>query len=99
MEAVRPFMATHTLGKPKDWDEAISGECYDLAVRVDTGLWPLECTSAWRPTKQELEILLAGGVVEVSIVGGQPPMRCTAVPIAEQEMEGTNVVNFPEHKA
>ena len=62
--------ATHTFSAPKGWDESVSGPCADLDVRRTDDI----CESAWRPTAEELAALNAGGVVVLSIMGGQPPV-------------------------
>lgn len=62
---------TNVLGAPLGWDSATDGECLPLHVRVtDQG----DCQSAWRPTPDELAVLVAGGSVLLSVVGGQPPV-------------------------
>lgn len=68
--------ATHYLGAPKGWEPEKDGNCRHLAVRVDDNVWQ----SAWEPTPQELELLVAGGSIVLSVVGGQPPVMLTVEP-------------------
>lgn len=35
--------------------------------------------SRWEPTLEELEILKAGGSVQIAVLGSQPPIMITAV--------------------
>ncbi len=81
MIPLRIMGATQNLGAPKGWDKDADGSCRSLAVRHVDGVWQ----SAWEPTPQELELLAAGGVVVLSIVGGQPPVMLTVEPPAIQE--------------
>lgn len=62
--------ATATLGAPQQWDAERDGNCRSLPIRVVDGC----CQSAWEPTPEELLMLNAGGLVVLSIVGGQPPV-------------------------
>lgn len=69
--------ATHVFRAPPGWDVETYGECSDLQVRKLTGDI---CQSAWRPSKEELAILNAGGTVILSIWGGQPPVAIGVEP-------------------
>jgi hypothetical protein len=71
MQPVRPTSSTHIFG-------ADQAGVRPLHVRVsaDRSMF----TSAWKPSPEELEILLKGGVVEVHIIGGQPPILCEIAP-------------------
>lgn len=62
--------ATHYLGAPKDWKPEENGRCSHLAVRQVGNVFE----SAWEPTPSELQALLDGGRVVLSVVGGQPPV-------------------------
>lgn len=64
--------ATKIFSKPKDWDEERDGKCVDLHVRINPE--QRTCESAWKPSAEELAALNAGGVVVLSVVGGQPPV-------------------------
>ena len=56
---------------PGDYDVIENGPCNGLAVRkVFNNIYE----SAWEPTPNELKALNAGGLVIISIVGGQPPI-------------------------
>lgn len=54
--------------------------CRDLHVRWD----PKEgsCVSRWEPTPEELEMLKAGGSVELWVCGHQPPVYVGVAPAA-----------------
>jgi len=61
---------THVLGAPADWDEARDGPCGALHVRQEGRNW----LSAWKPNEAEIAAMAAGGVIALSVVGGQPPV-------------------------
>ena len=71
---------SRVLEAPEGWDHKEQGECVGLPVRyereTDGRVWG--CTSAWKPTAEELAALNAGGAVLVTCVGGQPPMMIGA---------------------
>jgi hypothetical protein len=70
--------ATHNYGPPENWDEAKHGVCHTLSVRVGTTPEGLrECVSTWKPSVVEIEHMMRGGVVVLSILGNQPPVSLT----------------------
>lgn len=79
MRSVQIKDSAHNYGAPEHWDATRDGECGVLSVRVqEFGANKLrECVSAWRPTSEELALLVRGGVVILSIIGGQPPVMLT----------------------
>lgn len=60
---------------PQDWNEAEHGPCKDLPARREDG----NVTSRWRPSYEELQALLAGGAIELTIHGGQPAVALRVV--------------------
>lgn len=58
------------LNPPADWP---AGECMSLAARRDGET----IATAWRPTREELAALAAGGVVVFTTHGFYPPMHLT----------------------
>ena len=64
--------ATHILGKPAGMDDP----CGRLHVRNEGPYW----ISRWQPLPDELQMLIEGGSVELSVYGGQPPVSLIAVP-------------------
>lgn len=60
---------------PPDWDAAKNGPCLDMHVQRTDDF----AISRWWPSKGELDVLLAGGSVEVAIAGGQPAIAVRAV--------------------
>lgn len=80
MIAKRISGANLYLGAPKDWDEEKDGSCHGLAVRrVEDNVFQ----SAWEPTPAELAALNAGGLVVLSVVGGQPPVMLSVEAVVE----------------
>lgn len=72
MRAINFHGVTTTYTAPEGWDEERDGPCHDLPVMVDQK--SRECTTLWRPTEHELELLRNGHPVLVNILGGQPPI-------------------------
>lgn len=63
---------THEFHSPDGWDKAHPEvECGVLHVRK---ISDTEFESAFKPSPQELGVLLAGGVVVLRCFGGQPPV-------------------------
>ena len=56
-----------------------STNCRDLHVRFDASEGT--CISRWEPTPEELEILKAGGSVELWVCGNQPPVYIGVAPL------------------
>lgn len=85
MDIVEVEGATDLMAKPKNWDDEKMGSCRPLPVRVEMkeigktedgfDLKMLTCTSAWKPTREELALLNSGAVIELVIAGQQPPCR------------------------
>lgn len=74
--------STGPFHKPEDWDNEKDGECGSLSVRVEmVGRHPYHI-STWKPTQHELWALDAGGVVVLTCVGLQPPVK------VEVELDG-----------
>lgn len=74
--------ATHRFAPPENWDEKANGPCGHLFVRCDMS-GPnnlVEVCSCWKPLPEELDKLLAGGVIEVRLcVPNQPVMAVGVV--------------------
>lgn len=65
---------THILGAPDKWDASKHGECSGLPVEVDRE--NMTFTSCWVPTPEEIEALVNGGRIYVTVVCNfQPPLR------------------------
>lgn len=65
--------ATHSYGPPANWDEKTMGKCGYLSVRVQEGAGGImESVSSWKPTLEEINLLLDGGVVVLTICAKQP---------------------------
>lgn len=81
MEKCNTRGATHNYAAPSYWNAETDGECGILEVRVDAwGERKLpQCVSTWKPTAEELVQLLHGGVIELAIIGDQPPVMLTVV--------------------
>jgi hypothetical protein len=69
---------------PKDWDESIHGPCADLHTLEQNGT----ISSIWKPTEEELAILVAGGAIVLTLTSQyQPPVRLWTTPIEPIEDE------------
>ena len=64
---------------PQGWVDARDGVCYHLWVRVDKYDTINDHISHWRPNAEELAALNAGGVIQLSCLGLQPPVRLDIV--------------------
>lgn len=79
MEIKRIEGATRTFGAPHDWDAETNGKCYGLPVRdVDCEGTPF-MVSAWEPTPQEMQALLAGETIKLWISGSVHPVVSATV--------------------
>lgn len=70
MEPIKIADANRVFVAPKQWDEAKHGPCFDLPARQvgDT------VATGWKPSPEELALLVAGGYVVLTIFGRQPPV-------------------------
>src|SRR5258708_5690937 len=72
--------ANKTFTKPKGWIDEIDGGCGDLEVRIEPfGARLVDFISTWKPSAEDLAHLNRGGVIELSVIGGQPPVALTVV--------------------
>lgn len=80
---------THWLGAPKGWEPGEHGTCGHLAIAAVQHPAGVAMLSRWEPTPAELELLNAGGSIELSVIGGShPPVSLIAVPpLVEEEAE------------
>ena len=69
----------------KSTQTTFKGEgCFDLAVQVrqlkmEDGKVVTGHTSYWLPSKEELETLVNGGAIALTVIGGQPPVMVETV--------------------
>lgn len=82
--------ATNNFIKPENWSDDL-GVCGSLEVRAQllAGQWR-SVTSTWKPSAEDLAMLNAGGVLEVTLLRTQqPPMSMEVVaPILIEECAG-----------
>lgn len=100
MKATTTRGATHNYGAPKNWNPETDGECHILQVRVDrVGERRLiNCVSTWKPSPEDLAHLNRGGVIELSILSDQPPVRLDVVdPVEVPEVEVPDRFTYDEH--
>lgn len=71
--------ATRALGKPTNWDDK-DGECATLYVRDHRGAGPTIMQSAWYPSPEEIEQMIKGEPVILSIWGPSHPPVSLEVP-------------------
>lgn len=66
---------TRVLGAPKGWTPETSGKCGGLPIR-DAMNGDQPCmVSAWEPTPAEIEKIVAGEKIYLSVIGtGHPPV-------------------------
>ena len=74
MHPVRIAGATTDAAAPKDWDVEKDGPCGTLSIKTERIVGLAFMTSAWQPTPEELEHLVKGGSVRLSISAPQHPV-------------------------
>lgn len=75
MNFIQHTTNNHVLGVPKEWDHS-QGYCSALPCTVskdEEGLYQIQ--SFWKPTKEELDAIVAGRPIMLTCIGGQPPVR------------------------
>ncbi len=76
MQPVRFNGMTNIYTAPEGHNAERDGEIFDLPV-MDDGI---SMTSVWKPTEEELDILVNGGGISLSILGrAQPPVMLGVV--------------------
>lgn len=72
---------SRSLGPPRDWNQALDGECGDLAVvdHIDLQSGQNFMFSFYRPTEEEIAAFLNGGVLRLGIMGSTHPVINMAV--------------------
>lgn len=79
MRAIDFAGATHRYVAPEGHDAERDGEIFDLMVMNDG----VSMTSVWQPTEEELDILVQGGGITLSILGSaQPPVMLGVIELA-----------------
>lgn len=75
------FPGSITIGKPRDWDDELDGECLAIYVApsVDTLTGMTELHSIYKPTQAEIDALQAGGVFRLTICAKVHPVFKLAV--------------------
>lgn len=79
MEIKRIEGATRTFGAPHEWDADKHGKCYGLPVRDVLVDGSPVMISAWEPSPQELQALLAGETIKLWIFGTSHPVVSVSV--------------------
>lgn len=64
---------TRILGAPQDWDEDTNGPCGGLAIRDENTTAGHGMTSAWFPTLEEIQRIVEGAPVYLTILGKDHP--------------------------
>lgn len=81
--------ATNWLGAPEGWEPDKNGPCVHLAVKheccgnVDT------LTSAWEPTPEDIQKIMAGAPIYLRVVGiTHPTVNVFVGPVPNAEVSG-----------
>ncbi len=78
MKAIPIEGMTRDLTKPSDWDEQRDGTCGSLPIRDQDFLFGNGMVSNWKPSALDLEVLNAGGVIQLVVCGTvHPPVSIT----------------------
>lgn len=91
MQSTRTRDATANFTPPKNWDAERDGPCFDLQVRVEPYSVYNQFTSTWKPSAQDIAHIIAGGVIELHMVG-------TMCPVALEVVDPVDVVTIDEHR-
>lgn len=83
---------TTTAKKPENWDEARSGHCGDLAIRIERIEGTVFMRSAWEPTPLEALHLAAGGLVILGVSAPRHPVVHLAVEPAPEQLTRTTLI-------
>lgn len=72
-----PFTGVNTMMKaPENWNEAQLGPCHDMPVFIGNGI----VLSTWRPSEEEIALLVGGGSVLLTVAGtNMPPVQVEVV--------------------
>lgn len=75
------FPGSTVIGKPRDWQEELDGECLSIFVAqgVDTLTGMTELHSIYKPSQAEIDALQAGGVFRLTICSKIHPVFKLAV--------------------
>lgn len=73
MNIEKILAATRTLGKPKDWDNTLDGECVGLPIRDGLFNGSSAMYSAWKPDAEDLAALNRGACVILAVCGSMHP--------------------------
>lgn len=85
MDVVQIKNPTRTFGKPRNWDTKTQGPCGALPI-IDLPEHGVNfMVSFWRPTKEELERLQSGDVIQLYVQGNVHPVVAMATSIAPEE--------------
>lgn len=71
--------STRTLSAPQDWNKAVDGACGSLVIRDERNHSSYCMTSAWFPTPPELQRILMGAPVYLTIMGKVHPVVLMSV--------------------
>lgn len=86
MDVVQIKDASRRIGAPIDWDPSIHGHCGVLPVIDDRINGINFMVSFWRPTKEEIEALQNGAVLQLHVAGAVHPVVAMAVSEAPEEL-------------
>jgi hypothetical protein len=93
-DPIKTDLTNASLGAPPNWDPAVDGECVALPVQIDPGQGCFH--SWWRPSQDDLERLLNGGAVRLTVFGGShPPVALNADAIDATPGVGETLPNSP----
>lgn len=85
MDIVQVKNPSRIFGKPRTWNEKTQGSCGSLPIIDQAHSGTRFMVSFWRPTKEELELLQNGGVIQLHVEGYIHPVVAMAVSEAPEE--------------
>ena len=70
--------ATRSLGPPPEWAPSGDTRCMTLAIRDEVRPAGHGMTSAWFPTREEIDRLICGAPIYLTVIGiNHPPVALT----------------------
>jgi hypothetical protein len=79
MQAGHINNATRNLEEPKGWDTKARGRCRTLVVRDELTTAGIAMTSAWFPAIEEMERIVRGAPIYLTVFGNLHPPVCMSI--------------------
>lgn len=95
MDNVHTNTTVGVMKPPEDWDHS-EVKVNDLYVTTGTIGKHKAFATYWRPSQDEIDILVCGGAIEVLALGAQVPIQVNVLAIPEIDSEASVISDVPE---